>query len=160
MGWGKGERRGEEGREGKGEGRAEKGERAREGRGRSGKKEREGWKRREGTSYYTEEKKVCVVSGTVFTWSHSFSSFRQYVVTLVTKLLFLPLTSPLLVHQLSLQPLHSAINVHADGVHLGDCEGARDSMVLSFQTRRKELGSKASRGGRHAGYSHSAVWEE
>ena len=81
----------------------------------------------------------------VFTWSHSFSSFRQYIVTLVTKLLFLPLTFPLFVYQLSLQPLHSAINVHTDGVHLGDCEGARDSMVLSFQTRRKELGSKQAR---------------
>ena len=127
----------EGGRGGKGEESGRK-----KGRGRGGRKEREGWKRREGTSYYTEEKKVCVVSGTVFTWSHSFSSFRQYVVTLVTKLLFLPLISPLLVHQLSLQPLHSEINVHTDGVHLGDREGARDNMVLSFQTRRKELGSK------------------
>ena len=29
-------------------------------------------------------------------------------------------------------------------------------MVLSFQTRRKELGSK---GGIRGGYSHSAVWK-
>ena len=93
--------------------------------------------------YYTEEttvEKVHVIyKYVVFTWSHSFSSFRQYIITLVTKLLFLPLTSTLLANQLSLQPLHSAINVHTDGVHLGDREGAREDMVLvdSFQTGRK-----------------------
>ena len=38
-------------------------ERGREGVYRGGRKKREGWKRGEGTTYYTEEEKVCVVSG-------------------------------------------------------------------------------------------------